>query len=57
MDIFGIFFDFDGDGQSSLFEELLGLDAMGFFYNEEDEEFEDEEDEEYYDIFENEDDE
>ncbi len=57
MGIFGNFFDFDGDGQSSLFEELLGLDAMGFFDNEEDEELEDEEDEEYYDIFENKDDE
>lgn len=46
MGLFGNFFDFDGDGQSSLFEELLGLDAIGFFDNIEDEE--DEEDEEDY---------
>lgn len=56
MGIFGNFFDFDGDGQSSLFEELLGLDAMGFFdtkeeeedyeeFEEDDDEFDDEDEE------------
>ena len=42
MGIFGNFFDFDGDGKASLFEELLGLDLLGFFDTpEEDEDDED----------------
>ena len=40
--IFGDFFDFDGDGKASLFEELLGLELLGFFDTEEDD-FDDEE--------------
>ncbi len=31
MGIFGDFFDFDGDGKASLFEEYLGLELLGFF--------------------------
>ena len=31
MGIFGDWFDFDGDGNSSMFEELLGLELLGFF--------------------------
>ncbi len=44
MGLFGNFFDFDGDGKASLFEELLGLDLLGFF----DTEDEDEEDDDAY---------
>ena len=46
MGIFGNFFDFDGDSKASLFEELLGLDLLGFFETEEDDDEEDEEPEE-----------
>ena len=46
MGFFGNFFDFDGDGKSSLFEELLGLELLGFFDTEEDDGDEDEEPEE-----------
>ena len=28
MGIFGNFFDFDGDGKASIFEELLGLELL-----------------------------
>ena len=28
MGIFGNFFDFDGDGKASMFEELLGLELL-----------------------------
>ena len=45
MGIFGNFFDFDGDGKASMFEELLGLELLGFFDTEEDDD-EDEEPEE-----------
>ncbi len=31
MGIFGNFFDFDGDGEASMFEEYLGLELLGFF--------------------------
>lgn len=41
MGIFGNFFDFDGDGKASLFEELLGLDLLGFFDTDEEEDEED----------------
>ena len=43
MGIFGNFFDFDGDGKASLFEELLGLELLGFFDTEEDVDFDEEE--------------
>lgn len=56
MDLFGSFFDFDGDGRSSLFEELLGRDAMGFFDTKEEEE-DYEESEEDDDAFDDEDEE
>ena len=46
MGIFGNFFDFDGDGKASLFEELLDLDLLGFFDAEEDDDDGDEEPEE-----------
>ena len=47
--LFGDFFDFDGDGKASLFEELLGLDLLGFFDVEED-------DDDEYDAYDDEDD-
>lgn len=31
MGLFGDLFDMDGDGNASLFEELLGLDILGVF--------------------------
>ena len=43
MGLFGNFFDLDGDGKASLFEELLGLELLGFFDTEEDDDDEDEE--------------
>ena len=53
MSLFGDFFDFDGDGTSSVLEELLGLDLLGFFEDDDsdddsgdfDDEFDDENDE------------
>ena len=36
MSIFGDLFDFDGDGKESLFEELLGLEVLGFVDTEKD---------------------
>ena len=51
MGIFGNFFDFDGDGKASLFEELLGLELLGFFDGEEDD------DEDEYDAYDDEEDE
>lgn len=41
MGIFGNFFDFDGDGKASLFEEYLGLELLGFFDVDEDDEEDD----------------
>ena len=38
MGIFGNVFDFDGDGKASLFEELLGLELLGFFDTDNDDE-------------------
>ena len=43
MGLFGNFFDFDGDGEASLFEELLGSDLLGFF------DFDDENEDDAYD--------
>lgn len=43
MGLFGDFFDLDGDGNASMFEELLGLDALGFFDTDDDSDDEDEE--------------
>ena len=42
MGLFGNFFDFDGDGKASLFEELLGLELLGFFDVEEEDDPDDE---------------
>lgn len=42
MGIFGSFFDFDGDGKASMFEELLGMELMGFFDSKDEEDDEDE---------------
>lgn len=50
MGLFGSLFDFDGDGKSSLLEQLLAADAMGLF-DDPPPEHEDEED----DIFEEDD--
>lgn len=51
MGLFGNFFDFDGDGKSSMFEELLGLELLGFFDKKEDDDeedcFDDEDEEDY----------
>ena len=43
MGLFGNLFDFDGDGKASLFEELLGLELLGFFDTEEDDDDKDKE--------------
>ena len=45
MSLFGDFFDFDGDGTSSVLEELLGLDLLGFFEEDDSGDFDDENDE------------
>lgn len=39
MGLFGNFFDFDGDGKSSMFETFLGLEALGFFDTKDDDEY------------------
>ena len=31
MSLFGDLFDFNGDGKDDMFEELLGLELLGFF--------------------------
>ena len=41
MSLFGDFFDFDGDGTSSVFEEFLGLDLLGFFEEDDSGDFDD----------------
>ena len=49
MGIFGNLFDFNGDGKTDLFEELVALDMMGVFDDEKDKDDEDNDDDDLFD--------